>query len=315
MREHTGSPEPALAIVTPTYSVDYDVFTRLRRSVQRFAPADTVHYLIVPEEDLPLFSRFAGPSCVVWSARELLTPSIRLTPWLSRLSDRLPRVPASARVVAMEPRHPVPPIRGWILQQVLKLAAADRMSARTVLVADSDVELIRPLRPEAFHRNGHMSLYRRDDAVTEALPDHVRWHRAARALLGLPAGAPPYHDYISAFIALDTDVVRRLRAHLEAVHGISWQRVMARQLNFSEWTLYGVFADEVLGWRDDRQLHSATSLCHEYWGTTPMRAEEVVDFADGRRAEDIAMMISAKSRTAMSVRTAASELLVPSALN
>lgn len=300
-----------LAIVTPTYSVDYDVFTRLRSSVERFAPAGAVHYLIVPQEDVPLFAPFSGPNCVVWSARELLAGSIRLTPWLSQLSDRLPRIPASARVVAIEPKHPIPPIRGWILQQVLKLAAADRLSTATVLVADSDVELIRPLDPTVFQNEGHTVLYRRDDAVTQAMPDHVRWHRSARALLGLPAVEPPYHDYISAFIALDTDVVRRLRAHVEQRHGKSWQQVIARQLNFSEWTLYGVFADEVLGWGRQPERHRDSSLCLEYWGTLPMQHTEVPTFVGQRRPDDVAMMISAKSRTAMPVRRSASELLAP----
>ncbi|WP_446664584.1 DUF6492 family protein [Flexivirga sp. B27] len=303
--------EAALAIVTPTYSVDYDVFTQLRRSVERFAPPDTIHYLIVPEEDVALFSSFRGPNCVVWSARELLVSRIRLTPWLSRLSDRLPRVPSSARVVAIEPRHPLPPVRGWILQQVLKLAAADRLSADTILVADSDVELIRPLQAETFRHDGHSVLLRRENAVTEELPDHVRWHRSARALLGLPAQAPPFHDYISAFVALDGDVVRRLRDHLEQRHGMSWQQVMARQLNLSEWTLYGVFADEVLGWRDQPERHRAQSLCHEYWGTVPMRTAAVSDFAEACRPDDVAMMISAKSRTSMPVRRAVSDLLAP----
>lgn len=305
----------ALAIVTPTYSIDYAVFTRLRRSVERFAPPGTIHYLIVPEEDVSLFAPFGGPSCVVWSARELLTASIRLTPWLSRLSDRLPRVPSSARVVAIEPRHPLPPIRGWILQQVLKLAAADRLAAATVLVADSDVELIRPVRADVFQHDGRTVLYRRDNAVTTALPDHVRWHKAARALLGLPMIEPPYHDYISGFIAVDAEVVKLLRAHLERRHGVSWQRVLARQLHFSEWTLYGVFADEVLGWRDRPELHRGRSLCHEYWGTVPMHDKEIHDFTGECRPEDVAMMISAKSRTAMPVRQAAWELLAQPAIS
>ncbi|MBB2890155.1 DUF6492 family protein [Flexivirga oryzae] len=291
--------------------MDYGVFAELRRSVQRFAPAGSMHYLIVPQEDVPLFSPFSGPDCVVWPARELLVPAIRLTPRLSRLSDRLPRIPASARVVAIEPRHPFPPIRGWILQQVLKLAAADRLPVATVLVADSDVELIRPLDSLVFQNDGHTVLYRRDNAVTDALPDHVRWHKSARALLGLPVAEPPYHDYISAFIALDTAVVRQLRAHLERQHGTSWQQVIARQLNFSEWTLYGVFADEVLGWRDNPERHRDSSLCHEYWGSVAMEHAEVDEFVSKRRPDDIAMMISAKSHTTMSVRRAASELIAP----
>ena len=140
--------------------------------------------------------------------------------------------------------------------------------------------------------------------IDEQLPRHMIWHRAARALLGLPPAEPPYTDYISAMVAFDPAIVRRMLARVTATTGRPWTTAIARQLHFSEWTLYGVFVDEVIG-APANSFASDDPLCLTYWDETPLDCDGAADFLGGIRPTDVAAMISAKSRTPLAVRRAA----------
>ena len=112
-----------------------------------------------------------------------------------------------------------PPVRGWILQQVVKLAAVAASKDDVVLVADSDLEFVRPATVETFVRDGVVRFYRKPRAVDERLRRHMAWHRTARVLLGLPPAEPPYTDYISSLPAYDPAIVRRMLARVTAASG------------------------------------------------------------------------------------------------
>jgi hypothetical protein len=198
-------------------------------------------------------------------------------------------------------RRPFPPVRGWILQQVLKLAAAAAAEDDVVLLVDSDVQFMRPFTVETFVRDGVVRFYRKPNAIDEQLPRHVIWHQTARALLGLPPAQPPYTDYISSLMAWDPAIVRRMLARVTDVAGRSWTTAIAGQLHFSEWTLYGVFVDDVLG-APATSFASDDSLCLAHWGTTPLNPDTAAEFLSGLRATDVAAMISAKSGTPLAVR-------------
>ena len=293
-----------LAVVTPSYAIDYELCRDLCHSLVCNTSAEVMHHLVVPEEDLQLFAGLANRRCRVWSERELLPRHIVATPRLNRAVRRVPRLPASARVAAMNRHRPFPPIRGWILQQVLKIEIASRVDAEVVLLLDSDVALARPVAVDDFRKNGQTVLYRKPGAVTADMEDHVRWHNVARRLLGLAPGSLPRPDYVSSFMAWDSSVVAAMQARITEVNGRPWADVLAGQLRLSEWTLYGVFADEVLGWKDNG-IHRDVPRCHEYWDRTPMTRQHALDFVSTIPDTDLAIMISAKSRTPLDVRRAA----------
>ena len=174
-----------------------------------------------------------------------------------------------------------------------------------VLIVDSDVQFIRPFASDTFRRDGVVRFYRKPDEVDDRLPRHVTWHRASRSLLGLPAGgSPPYPDYVAALIACDPLIVRKLLERVESVAGQRWTDVIGRQLHFSEWTLYGVFVDEVLG--APRAFGAEHSLCHAYWDEVPLTERTLQEFLAATGPDDVAVMISAKSRTPMAVSSFAS---------
>jgi hypothetical protein len=277
-----------LAVVTPSFAGDFDLCRDLNASVLAYAPAGVHHYLIVPRRDLELFGSLSGPRTHILDETAFLPPSVR-------------HLPGTKYRVNL--RRPFPPLRGWIIQQIVKLACG-AIDAETLLLVDSDISFCRPFGPETFLRDGVVRFYRKPHEIDGRLPRHVLWHKAAREMLGLPAAPPPYHDYVSSILAWDPVILTELHARIEKTTGRSWATVVGSQLHFSEWTLYGVFVDEVLGGRA-ASFASDDSLCHAYWEETPLDEQSARDFFGKLPPTAVAVMISAKSRTPMEVRSTA----------
>jgi hypothetical protein len=197
--------------------------------------------------------------------------------------------------------RPFPPVRGWIQQQVVKLAAIAASNDDAVLVVDSDVEFVRSFTAETFIRNGVVRFFCKPNQIDERLPRHMTWHRVARKLLGLPPAEPPYPDYISSPLAWDPAIVRRMLARVTAITGRPWPTAIAGQLDFSECVLYGVFVDSMTG-SPANSFASDDTLCLSYWEHTPMHPDGVADFVRTARSTDIAVMIPSKSQTPTAVR-------------
>src|SRR5262245_46883712 len=78
-RNHKGGVMSAISLVTPTYWRDYDLCALLCESVDRYLTSYVKHYLIVADEELPLFNHFNG-------ARRVVVPTSQLLPaWLKPL--------------------------------------------------------------------------------------------------------------------------------------------------------------------------------------------------------------------------------------
>lgn len=275
----------AMVVVTPTYAPDRELFADLHASVLASFPEDVAHLVVTPERDLASFRAFEGARCSVVSVREALP-------------TRLWELPRNAWVL---PRRPVPPIRGWIVQQLVKLAVAARSPGTVVVLADADVVFVRPVTAETFAPGGAVRFYRVDRAVDESLPRHVRWHAVARRMLGLPPEPRlPLPDYISALNTWDPDRVRACLARVEEVGGRPWIEIVSRQLHFSEFILYGVYCDAIAP--ADAAVTSAESGCLFHWDEVPLTPADVDRLARSLAPEHVAVMISAKSRTPLDLR-------------
>ena len=242
----SGTKMPELAVLTPSYRRDAELFEDLHASVLAHTAPDVVHHVVCPPSDLHLFRRYVGPRCRVWTHR-----------------DFLPRryVPiANASGLAINLRRPWPPVRGWVVQQLMKMAAAAQIDATALLIADSDAVLVRHVRASDLTVDGRTAYCRVDGAVTAQMGRHVQWHKVARRLLQLPEAAElPLPDYVSAMSVWDSAVLIELKSRLEQVSGRNWLEMVASELHVSEFMLYGVFVDEVL--RDRAALQ--TPLCQE----------------------------------------------------
>jgi hypothetical protein len=272
------------AVLTPSYAPDFALCRELNRSVLDWTAPDVEHHLVVPRRDYRLFAALAGERTRVWTTDELvprrMLPLPKANLWLNL-------------------RRPYPPIRGWVMQQLVKLGAAAELDVDVLLLADSDVTFVRPVTADTFRRDGQVRFYRAAAAVGPEMPRHLLWHGVARRLLGLPpAGPPPLPDYICPMNPWDRRVVLALRDRIEAVTGRDWLDAIASELHVSEFILYGVFVDEVLG----SPVATPSTLCHTYWGPGPLAPDAVPGFVASLAGDAVAVMISAKTHTPPSVR-------------
>ena len=118
-------------------------------------------------------------------------------------------------------------------------------------------------------------------------------------LLGLPGvAAPPLPDYISPISVWDPVVVRSLLTHIADSTGRNWVDAVASQLHVSEFVVYGVFVDHVLGGTVPRDR----ALCHNYYERVPLSPADAAAFADQMPPNALGVMISSHSRTHHEVR-------------
>lgn len=287
MGDSRVQPGNRLAVITPTWRPDAALFAHLHRSVLEHTPDGTVHHLIVPAAHKSTFASYAGPRCRIWTHPELLP-------------RRYVRLPGGIWINTL---RPWPPVRGWVMQQAAKLAAAATVDADVVLIADSDAVLVRPVSAERLLVDGQACLYRADGAIHAGMPRHVQWHQVARELLGLPAGPkPPLPDYVNGIGVWDPPVLRAMLRRVEEVNGRHWVDAFTARLHISEFIVYGVFVDEaraIVGPPGD------DALCHTYYEQTPLDLTAALEFAEALKPDAIGMMIAGNSGTAPEVRVAA----------
>lgn|SRR5215211_2015509 len=274
-----------LAVLTPSFRGDAGLFADLHRSVLANTAPSVVHHVVVPPSDAPLFREHEGPRCTVWTHQDLLPRFYLSVPHASGLTLNL--------------RRPWPPVRGWVVQQIMKMAGAAVIDARAVLIVDSDAVLVREATLDRFTHNGRLWHYRKDRAVTAGMERHVLWHNLARKLLGLPGVAvPPLPDYVSPIIVWDPIVVRSMMARIADSTGRNWVDAIAGQLHVSEFVVYGVFVDHVL--RGMAPLDG--DLCHNYYGRVPLGPADAAAFADRMPSNALGVMISSHSHTPHELR-------------
>jgi hypothetical protein len=275
-----------LAVLTPSFRGDARLFADLHDSVLANTAPSVVHHVVVPPSDAHLFrKRHAGARCTVWTHRDLLPRHCLSVPYAAGLTLNL--------------RRPWPPVRGWVAQQIMKMAGTAAIDARAVLIADSDAVLLREPTLAEFTHNGQLWHFRRDRAVEAGMDRHLLWHAVARGLLGLPgAASAPAPDYVSPIAVWDPAVVRSLLEHITAATGRHWIDAVAGQMHVSEFMIYGLFVDHVLGGMSAFD----GSLCHNYYERVPLTPADARAFADAMPPNALGAMISSHSHTPNQVR-------------
>lgn len=233
------------ALLTVSYAADYERCALLAESVQRFVPPSVPYRIVVSARDARLFRSLADSRTEIVVIEELwpwrLVELKRLRLWLS----------LRAR-----------PVRGWILQQLVKLQADRIVDAEHLVFVDSDVFFVRPFDPATRVVDGLVPLFQSPGLFTHGR--YAGWHAASARLLGLPRGEHR-NDYISNLVTWRRETLLRLQQRVEAVTAGPWLRALCNTLDLSEYNLYGTFCDRVLGFAAAGHFVEHKPICHSLW--------------------------------------------------
>jgi Family of unknown function (DUF6492) len=247
------------------------------------APAIADHLIIVDRADLPQFLELESGRRRIVATEDVLPQRM----W--RLETR--RIGLRSNLFL----HLGRPVRGWLVQQLVKMAACRDLAADIIVHADSDVALVRPFDARSLvDAEGRIRLYRAPDCIDDTLPAHVGWHRTAEQLLGLPPSPMPLPDYITSLVVWRRENATALLDFLARRIRRSWIRAIAKAWNFSEYTLYGRFASDVVG-ETGSQFATPVSLCRDYWGREQLSEADIQGLLADMSEEQVGLSITAKA--------------------
>lgn len=272
-----AEPPLSTAFVTASYAPDFERCRLLCETMDELVTGHTAHYLLVEAGDVPLFRQLQSANRRVIDERELLPP------WLHALRDPLSlfrrRIWLSTRTA---------PLRGWHVQQLRRIAIAEKVGESVLVYTDSDVAFVKPFDVGSFVRQGEVRLFRRDNALAgKDGTEHPIWSRNAGAALGIAEPKMSAHDYIATLIAWRASAVIAMCRRIETTHGRHWIEAVASVRKFSECMLYGRFVDEVL--EGDGHFLASDEFCRVQWEGAPMDDAEFARFVATMAPEQVAI--------------------------
>lgn len=235
-----------LALVTCSYRPDFERCARLCASMDTFIGPETAQFIIVPDRDKKVFTQLGSRNRTIISTQDVLPARFIHLPLLKKwwLDNAMW------------------PIRGWMMQQVTKLCADVVTEREKIIFVDSDIEFIRPLQHGRFVSDDALRLLRKPMEKNDGI--HLKWHHASAELLGLN---PRYFgsDYIGPLATWRRSNLVQLKQHIENCLDRPWFEAVGRRMTVSEYTLYGVFVEHVLGIENSGHFQDAEDLCHCLW--------------------------------------------------
>jgi hypothetical protein len=263
----------SFAIVTPTYAPDLQRCELLADSLDHTMP-QVRHYLIVDRRDRSAFLHLQRGNRLLIESESLVGNRFWRTPgrkgfWLSLKA---------------------PPVRGWIIQQILKIAAIQAVPERTLIFCDSDTAFFRPFERNDLLIDGKVGLL-----DVEFVNDDIRrWTSVARRLFGLPSDGGNERGHVGNMICWNRETVEAMQQRIQAHTGLPWQVALARTSSFSEYVLYGVFVREVMGYAAVDHAPSAAPLVKASWGLQLTTESAIDGFFAEFDPRTVAVMVHSK---------------------
>ena len=240
------------AFVTPSYAGDLQRCNLLCRSMDAFLTGNWHHYVVVDRPHYPLFKHLQGPKRSV-----LLTDDVM--PAKMRLLFHLPFVGGRSLWWS---RHTGLSL-GWHVQQMVKIGIASIVQEDGLAYCDSDVFFLKPLDTSSLMQDGRFRFYRSYHPQSLDIIANPEFFKPCLDLLGLPKEGEHF-TYIENFITWRRQTVLELCGYLADRFNGKWYNAFRNRLQISEYTLYGLFVDEV---QKDQEFHNPTwsSLCRTQW--------------------------------------------------
>jgi hypothetical protein len=269
------------ALVTPSFRLDFERCSLLVESVEQWVDSSVRHYLVIDRRDVQLFTP------LLKRRTQLLVVEDVVPPWIVR-------VPGIRRFwMSFRTR----PLKNWILQQIVKLSVPSVIHEDIILNTDSDVFFVAPYAPQLQEKAGRVPLFV-ETGQRGLIASNDRWHDIAARLLGVPEEHTYDTNFIGNVVPWRRDNVLAMQRRLRETKGKPWEIALAPLNAFSEYILYGVFSQRVLG---DASGHWQDGVLRtlNYWRTAPLNLQQLMQLKDKREPSQHSVMISAKSGTSV----------------
>lgn len=278
----------SVALLTASYAKDIERFSLLSESIDTWLTGYTTHYVLVNDEDVPLFARFA-------SDKRVIVPASRYLPkWLFALPPALQFI--SKRRVWLSLLSS--PVNGWHIQQILKIAGVLNAPEQRVCILDSDNLFFREFDVGAYAGGEKTPLFVTRGDIDADHPFHVLWLRTIDQMLGIRQRKFPADDYVGNALVWDRDTVRAMTAAIKSATGLNWALALCRKKKFSEYLLYGNFVENS---PEHLARHRITedSIAVSHWDDTRLDREAIEAMMRAASPDQVALCIQSYSSTSI----------------
>jgi hypothetical protein len=274
-----------ICLITPSYAPDFERCQLLVKSIDRYNLAPFLHYIIVDRQDYSLFNSLKNQNTLILIKEELLPKWLFKIPLFTKKN-----IWFSWKTL---------PVRGWLVQQLIKLGISEYINEDVLVFADSDVFFIKEFNLNNFIKKDLVRFFVQNQRVTLDSPYLPRWYYDASKLLGLDEPRFPANNYMGQLIFWRKDNVLQLHRYLEKQNQKSWIETICANWNVSEYILYGVFVERILQEKSGHYFDE-DDLCHNYWEEHSLHENQIKDFLTNIPPDTISAMLSAKANIPVS---------------
>jgi hypothetical protein len=235
---------------------------------------DIDHYIIVDQHDLRIFKQLSNRRTHVIDSREIIDPGF------TKLWGR------NGWWISPQWR----PVRGWIMQQIRKLAISRIVDQEIQINLDSDVVFIRPFTSSIFCKGADLALFEVDFRNAEI----IEWANVGARLTG--SRRPDLvMNYVGMLISWWRRTIFEITAAIEKNSGMPWQVALARENTFSEYMLYGTYVRQNIAEGNTHHFSDHRTLVQNSWGKSTNTEADLEQLFLTVPQECVAVMIHSKS--------------------
>ena len=229
----------SFAFITPSYAPDFQRCKLLCWSIKQFVSFPVKHYIVVDKKDLNLFWQLADSNTKILTKEEVLPSWIKRIPFFDKKKNIWLNLKGYKSGNLL--------LRGWLIQQMVKLAAAQYVEQEILIFVDSDVAFIDFFDIHTLVDQDKVCLFRIEFSTD--MDDKVgrKWKNTAKKLLGLPSQNSYYDYYVDQIVTWKRDNLIQLYKLIEENFEQDWIEVISGVKDLSEYILYGIFASYVMG--------------------------------------------------------------------
>jgi len=253
--------QPGIAFITATWAGDLEHFRVMRCSFERSQLAGFAHYVIVQDEDLPMFEEFRGrPGLTLLSTREVLPEVIeRRRVRARKLSERFgrdfTRICGSLKRMFSWPLWPS--YTGWHTQQLCKLKLASELDFDKAVILDSDVVVTPFATIEDFLGISGVVCFTDWRKRTDLAGKVKNWVLESERLVDASNRVDPVNAYFDTPFVFDHSMLCSALASLEAKTNKAWWSALLDRppRRWSEFGFYKAYLthkvpQETIDWRE-----------------------------------------------------------------